>query len=117
MKQVGESNRVKPIEHLEDRGYRRIVQRNWWDRPYYKGITTHWRAPDEDRTLLEVQFHTIESLEARMLTDRAYARQRDPSSTPEEQVRLLDYLYEVADAVPIPYDVELVPSFRVRETT
>lgn len=110
---------VRRCEHVcgqyEDRGFRRVVQRNWWDRPYYKGITTHWRAPDADRMLLEIQFHTVESLEARMLTDRAYVKQRDPRTTAEEQALLLDYVSEIADAVPIPYGVDEVPSFRIRE--
>ena len=164
MKQVGESNRVKPlnsykgkvadeltakpdrsvheiVDHLPDglrytycseradyltmcervcqmlteRGNLQLAQRNRWNYPYYKGITTHWRAPDENGTRFEVQLHTIESLEARMLTDRAYARQRDPRTSGEERAKLLDYLYEVADAVPIPYGADVLPSFRNQE--
>lgn len=100
---------------LAEIGNQQLVQRNWWNRPYYKGITTHWRSNDEERTLFEVQLHTIESLEARVLTDPAYARLRNSRTSPEERGKLLDFLHRVADAVPIPYGADVLPSFRHHE--
>jgi hypothetical protein len=88
-------------ERLKAKGFEFIDLRNTWDREEYKGVNSWWREPMSG-LLLEVQFHTQASYEAKQLTHAAYERIRDPGTPDDEVERLRAFQREVFGNVPIP---------------
>lgn len=75
--------------------------RNAWDKPGYQGINSWWRDPSTGHTF-EMQFHTPESFEAKMVTHDLYEQLRLPGVSPEEQDALRQQQDQIFDAVPRP---------------
>jgi hypothetical protein len=92
---------IADCERLEAKGFEFIDLRNTWDREEYKGVNSWWREPVSG-LLLEVQFHTQASYEAKQLTHAAYEAIRDPGTPDDEVERLRAFQREVFDNVPIP---------------
>jgi hypothetical protein len=88
-------------ERLKSEGFEFVDQRNTWEREEYKGINSWWREPVSG-LLLEVQFHTQASYEAKQLTHAAYERIRDPGTPDDEVERLRAFQREVFGKVSIP---------------
>jgi hypothetical protein len=88
-------------ERLKAKGFEFVYQRNTWDCEEYKGINSWWREPVSG-LLLEVQFHTEASYEAKQLTHAAYERIRNPETPDDEVERLRAIQREVFDKVQIP---------------
>jgi hypothetical protein len=88
-------------ERLKAKGFELVNLRNTWSREEYKGVNSWWREPVSG-LLLEVQFHTQASYEAKQLTHAAYERIRDPGTPDVEVDRLRAFQREVFDNVPIP---------------
>jgi hypothetical protein len=84
-----------------DAGYepRRIW--NAWSQDQYRGINTRWRSPGSG-PLVEVQFHTPQSFEAKQRTHDAYEKLMDPRTPTAEKERLERYQREVSATVEIP---------------
>ena len=58
--------------------------KNLWHADQYKGINSQW-CRSETGTRFEMQFHTLESLEAKELTHEAYERIRANAGLPVDQ--------------------------------
>lgn len=52
------------VQKMKDAGFEKVGWKNTWDKPGYKGINSFWRDPETGQ-VLEVQFHTFESLAAK----------------------------------------------------
>jgi hypothetical protein len=92
-------------ERLKAKGFEFVDQRNTWDREEYKGINSWWREPVSG-LLLEVQFHTQASYEAKQLTHAAYERIRDPGTN----AAYLATLVTLADSQSLPASGAAVPA-------
>ena len=75
--------------------------RNAWDEPGYQGINSWWRDPVSGHTF-EMQFHTPESFEAKMVTHDLYEQQRLPGISQGERDALQEQQDQIFDAVPRP---------------
>jgi len=78
------------VDRLKGEGFELVKLKNLWHSDQYKGINSQWRAPDTG-TRVEVQFHTVESLEAKEVTHGAYERIRSRSVNPEERPALAQF--------------------------
>jgi hypothetical protein len=97
-------------ERLQSAGFEPCDRQNSWAEDQYKGINGRWREPCSG-TLLEVQFHTQASLDAKEETHPAYERIRAPSTPPEEIRQLKAYQREVNAKIPIPPGAAEVPDY------
>jgi hypothetical protein len=97
-------------DRLENTGFKRVERRNTWESENYKGINSWWRAPESEQ-LLEVQFHTRASYEAKQETHAAYEKLRHPATPKEEQDRLVEYQRQVNARVPIPPGALDIPNY------
>jgi hypothetical protein len=75
--------------------------KNSWMDEQYKGINSRWHEPESGQ-LLEVQFHTRASFEAKQLTHPAYERIRNPETSDDERAELEDFQRQVGEKIPIP---------------
>jgi hypothetical protein len=78
---------VADVERLKEIGLEDVKLKNLWSDEQYKGINSQWRSPETDLRI-EVQFHTLASLEAKELTHRAYERIRSTDTSPTERDEL-----------------------------
>lgn len=78
-----------------------IKFKNTWGEDGYQGINGAYRTPDGSGTI-EVQFHTPESLEAKMTGHDLYEEARLPETTPERRAELDRLMAEQFDRVPRP---------------
>jgi hypothetical protein len=62
---------------LRARGFEVVEWKNTWAKPGYQGINSFWRDRSTGQ-LLEIQFHTPESFEAKMTTHELYEQARLP---------------------------------------
>jgi hypothetical protein len=72
------------VDRFKAEGFELIKLKNLWSGDQYKGINSQWRRP-ETGLRFEMQFHTLESLEAKELTHKAYERIRSSASAVERQ--------------------------------
>ena len=72
------------VERLKVEGFELIKLKNLWDGNQYKGVNSQWCRPDTG-SRFEMQFHTLESLEAKELTHGAYERIRGSAVTSAER--------------------------------
>ena len=77
------------VELLKAEGFELVKLKNLWAADQYKGVNSQWRRA-ETGLRFEVQFHTLESLEAKELTHAAYARIRS-SAGPAERKELAGF--------------------------
>jgi hypothetical protein len=97
-------------DRLTDTGFELVERRNSWDKEQYKGINSRWRVP-ADGQLLELQFHTQASLDAKEETHWAYEKLRAGVPTPAEQRELEDYQKRITARVPIPPGAQDIPDY------
>jgi hypothetical protein len=95
---------------LQDHGYRWVFSRNSWENLDYKGVNTRWRVPAGQ--IFEVQFHTVESFEAKEFTHDAYKRLRDTSTDRREMGELQQFQREVSARIQVPDRVNEIQDFR-----
>jgi hypothetical protein len=84
------------IDRFKAEGFELIKLKNLWSSDQYKGINSQWRRP-ETGLRFEMQFHTLESLEAKELTHKAYERIR--SSAPAGERRELEAFQRQVNAL------------------
>ena len=72
------------VEQLRAEGFELIKLKNLWTDDQYKGINSQWRRP-QTGLRFEMQFHSLESLEAKELTHRAYEWIRGSASATERR--------------------------------
>jgi hypothetical protein len=95
---------------LEQAGFKRVDRRNTWESPDYKGINSRWWAPESEQ-MLEVQFHTQASYEAKQETHVAYEKLRAPATPKAEQEQLAEYQRQVNSRVRTPPDALDIPDY------
>jgi hypothetical protein len=78
------------VGRIKAEGFQLIKLKNLWHAEQYKGVNSQWRA-SETGTRCEIQFHTVEGLEAKELTHEANERIRGRSSSPAEERELEDF--------------------------
>jgi hypothetical protein len=98
-------------ERLERAGFEPVERRNSWSQEEYKGINSRWRETSSGR-LLEVQFHTQASYEAKQETHWAYERLRHPKASKAEQEQMSMYQREVTARIPVPPGATEIPDYR-----
>lgn len=75
------------IDDLADHGYRPFgTLKNTWDEAGYQGINSNWI--DRSGRIIEVQFHTPDSFDAKMSTHDLYEEARAPGTAPERRAEL-----------------------------
>ena len=72
------------VDRFKAEGFELIKLKNLWSGDQYKGINSQWRRP-ETGLRFEMQFHTLESVEAKELTHKAYERIRSSASAVERR--------------------------------
>lgn len=89
-------------QRLEAAGYRAFYRENHWlHDSEYKGINTRWQTPDGGT--FELQFHTLESFDAKEnRTHCSYERLRLPTTDRPEQRALHRYQRVVSTAIVVP---------------
>jgi hypothetical protein len=92
------------IERLKAEGFELVKLKNLWAKEQYRGINCQWRDRDS-RLLVETQFHTQTSFEAKELTHKAYERIRTMETSQAEEVLLENYQRLATAQVPVPPDV------------
>ncbi len=93
------------VDTLLDQGYEPVKFKNFWGGEGYQGINSMWRDPRTGQ-VFEVQFHTQESFDAKMVTHELYEQARLPDTSPEERARLNAEQDETFDNVPRPPGAE-----------
>jgi hypothetical protein len=68
------------VELLKAQGFELTRLKNLWSSDQYKGVNSQWQVPDTG-TRFEMQFHTVESREAKELTHEAYERIRSSNGS------------------------------------
>jgi hypothetical protein len=97
-------------DRLESAGFVPVDRQNSWKEDQYKGINGRWQEPDSGM-LFEVQFHTLESVDAKELTHSAYERIRDPATSPNEVRELRAFQSEVCSRIKIPPRATEIPDY------
>jgi hypothetical protein len=98
-------------DNLQSQGYELIARINNWGGIEYKGVNTRWRD-HESGLLFEVQFHTLESRDAKQQTHAAYEKINDVRTPVGEVERLRQFQQEVSTQVPIPPGWQSIPGYR-----
>ena len=98
---------------LQGHGYQLVLRRNSWESPDYKGINTRWRTTEGQ--VFEVQFHTVESFEAKQLTHAAYERLRNPLTDKREMGELRQFQRQVSEQIPVPDMVSDIRDFSEKD--
>jgi len=75
------------VDRFKAEGFELIKLKNLWSNDQYKGINSQWRRP-ETGLRFEIQFHTVESLEAKEVTHKAYERIRVGQASSAERQEL-----------------------------
>lgn len=86
---------------LRDSGFVQVESRNTWTSEQYVGINSRWREPASGQ-LIEVQFHTQASFEAKQVTHGAYERLRNPETTDDERDELKAFQRRACANIPVP---------------
>jgi len=89
------------VQRLKNEGIEFVDSRNTWTSEQYKGINSWWRERGSGQ-LLEVQFHTQASFDAKQETHGAYERLRMLPEDSREVRELRTYQREVNAKIPIP---------------
>ena len=91
---------------LERWGFHRVEVKNHWREPKrYRGINTTWLHA-RSGTLIEVQFHTVQTNLATTLTHGMYERMRLPQTPADVRTDLNDRIASAYARVPHPAGVE-----------
>jgi len=93
------------VDTLQAQGYEPVKFKNTWGGDGYQGINSMWRDPSTGQ-VFEVQFHTAESFDAKMVTHDLYEQARLPGVSEAERARLNEQQAEIFRNVPIPPGAE-----------
>lgn len=89
------------LQHFQNAGFEPVKFKNTWGSPAYQGINSFWRDPNTGH-VFEMQFHTQESFDAKMVTHDLYEQARLPGVPPERVQELNDQQNQIFGAVPRP---------------
>lgn len=105
------------LRRLEEAGFERLTISNSWSNEEYKGVNASWWMT-ELGFIFEVQFHTVESFQAKMLTHPAYERLRvarvsDGLPGESERRALRKYQRRVSSLISVPESADKIPAQEV----
>ncbi len=89
------------VERFRASGFENVQFKNTWGSGGYQGINSFWRDPDTGH-VFEMQFHTPESFDAKMVTHGLYEEARLPGVEPARVRELEDLQGQIFGAVPRP---------------
>ncbi len=94
---------TEAVRGLRAAGFEPVQWKSAWSNPGagYQGINTWWRDPGSGQ-IFEVQFHTPESFDAKMVTHDLYKQRRIPGVDPSVQEALKLEEDKIFDAIPRP---------------
>jgi len=88
-------------EGLRAKGYEQVELANYWNVDGYKGVNSTWRDPATGQ-LFEMQFHSPDSLAAKMQEHVLYEKRRLPDTSAERSAELMRKANEIVARGPIP---------------
>jgi hypothetical protein len=89
------------VQRFGDAGFESVKFKNTWGSPAYQGINSFWRDPSTGH-VFEMQFHTQDSFDAKMVTHDLYEQARLPGVSDERKQELADQQNGIFNAVPRP---------------
>jgi len=89
------------IDRMRAAGFEPVDVKNNWSPDGYQGVNSVWRDPVSGHTF-EVQFHTPQSLDAKMATHPMYEELRLPGIDPARAADLIRQQNAIFARVPIP---------------
>ena len=89
------------VDRFHSAGFENVKFKNSWGSPAYQGINSFWRDPQSGR-VFEMQFHTQESFDAKMVTHGLYEEARLPGVDDARFQELEDQQNQIFGAVPRP---------------
>jgi hypothetical protein len=89
------------VQTLRDQGYEPVKFKNTWGGDGYQGINSMWRDPSTGH-VFEVQFHTAQSFDAKMVTHELYEQARLPGVDADTRMALDRQQAEIFGQVPVP---------------
>jgi hypothetical protein len=98
------------VDGLKAEGFELIKLKNLWHADQYKGVNSQWRRPDTGLRF-EMQFHTLESLEAKELTHEAYERFRGQAISETEKLELQAFQRRVSALLATPPGTDRIKDF------
>jgi len=97
------------LKDLEGKGYESRVKNYWLEENPYRGINVALTTPSGN--MIELQFHTPESLEVKEPLHQRYDVYRE-SADPIERQALYDEMVSMAQAVPTPPNVQEIGTLK-----
>ena len=89
------------VDRFQSAGLENVRFKNSWGSPAYQGINSFWRDPQTGH-VFEMQFHTQESFDAKMVTHGLYEEARLPGVDDARFQELQDQQNQIFSAVPRP---------------
>lgn len=89
------------IGRFQNAGFENVKFKNFWGSADYQGINSFWRDPQTGH-VFEMQFHTQESFDAKMVTHGLYEEARLPGVSDERFAELQEQQMGIFAAVPRP---------------
>jgi hypothetical protein len=89
------------IDRFHTAGFENVKFKNTWGSPAYQGINSFWRDPGTGH-VFEMQFHTQESFDAKMVTHGLYEEARVPGVSETRIQDLQNEQNSIFGAVPRP---------------
>ncbi len=86
---------------LESNGFERLDFKNRWGNDGYQGVNSTWRDQVSGR-VFEIQFHTADSFDAKMVTHGLYEQARLPGASEVRRSALDVEQNEIFSRVPVP---------------
>lgn len=104
-------NYSKTVEALKEKGYNILRVKNTLAVPnaFYRGVNTV--VESADKTRFELQFHTPESFLVKQENHVLYEKQRLPSTSTEDQKRLILEMQKKTQDIETPKGVEAIQTF------
>jgi hypothetical protein len=94
---------VQALSELTTKGYECVKFKNFWGGGGYQGINSFWVDPRSGQ-IFELQFHTVDSFDAKMTTHGLYEEARLSSTPPLRRAELESMQQQIFDSVAQPRD-------------
>jgi hypothetical protein len=95
------------VSRLQANEYGNVSWKNTWGSDGYQGINSAWRDPTSGQ-VFEVQFHTPDSFDAKMVTHDLYEQIRLPGTPPGVREELIQQQSQIFAGIPIPPGLTLL---------
>jgi hypothetical protein len=95
------------VSRLQANEYENVSWKNTWGSDGYQGINSAWRDSTSGQ-VFEVQFHTPNSFDAKMVTHDLYEQIRLPGTPPDVRDELIQQQSQIFAGIPIPPGLTLL---------